>query len=82
MNICTFQFISVFQSFYITVWKLFYYWSIGTFLFRGAGLEFFLFHFDRNFIVLHAAEERTPCAWTQPGGTNRKIGLDLHASWR
>ena len=28
-----------------------------TFLFGGAGLEFLLLHFDRNLIVLHAAEE-------------------------
>lgn len=69
------------ESFYITVYKLFYWKSLHTFLFRGAGLKFLLFHFDRNFIVLHAAEERAPCAWTQPRGTDWNISLDLHASW-
>ena len=54
--------------------------NLSTFLFGGAGLEFLL-HFDRNLVVLHAAEERAPRARTQPRCADWEVSLDLQTGW-
>lgn len=50
-----------------------------TFLFRCAGLEFLVLLFDRDLVVLHAAEEGASRARTQPSCSDREVSLDLQA---
>lgn len=58
-------------------------WWIHTFLFWRAGrLKLLVFHFDRNFVVLHPAEEGTPGAGTQSRATNREVSLDLQTGFK
>lgn len=59
-----------------------FYWT-HTFLFWRAGrLKLLVFHFHRNFIVLHTAEEGPPGACTQSRGTDWEVSLDLQTGYK